>query len=86
LRRHDAAQPVNVAQCHGATLEVDQSGLSECRQCPADGFELHAEIAADLLARHAQRERGARIAETAKAFCQLEQKTRDACLCAERAE
>ena len=54
VARNDRAQPVGIGDLDSLLVDIDQAILRETRQGSADGFQLEAEIAADLSARHAQ--------------------------------
>ncbi len=58
----------------------------EAREHPADGFELHPEIAADFFARHPQVELRRRVAARLEACRQIEQEMRNALFRRHRAE
>ncbi|SAK99708.1 hypothetical protein AWB81_05783 [Caballeronia arationis] len=82
----DRAQTVEVADADELAVGVDQAALLEARQRAAHGFEGDAEIAADVVARHAQREFRRRVAAPRKARGQVEQEACDALVGAQRAE
>ena len=63
-----------------ALLDLDDAFLDELRESPADGLELHAQVAADLLARHAQHQFGLREAARMQALHQIEQEGRQSFL------
>src|SRR4030095_10954955 len=62
-----------VEQLDGAALHLQQAVTLESREQPAHGFQLEPEIAADLLARHAQHEFARRIAAIAITIGEIQQ-------------
>src|SRR6185295_8771751 len=84
--REHALEAGDVEDAHVLLLHADQPGILELREQAADGLELQAEVAAELLARHAQVEVGGRIAAAQEALGQVEQEGGEALLGAHRAE
>src|SRR5947207_3156633 len=73
-------------ELHDAALHLDQPFLLQPRQQPADRLQLEAEIAADLLASHAQDEFRGRVAARAVALRKIEEKGREPLVGAHRTE
>src|SRR5512134_1891595 len=61
LARQHALEAGDVEDAHVLLLHVDQAPGLELREQAAHGFQLQAEVAAELLARHAQVEVGGRV-------------------------
>ncbi len=73
----DFAQALEIADADGFAARVDQPELDEARQRVAYSFERHAEIAVDIVTRHAQREFGCGITASREPRGQIEQQMRD---------
>ncbi len=66
-------------------LDAQQARLGEPREQAADGFQFQPKEAADFFAAHAQHELRGRITSYRKTLRQVQQKSRQAFLCAHRA-
>src|SRR6187402_778844 len=66
--REHPLEALDVENAHVLLVHLDQAVLLELREQAAHGLELQAEVAADLLARHAQLEVRARVAAAQEAL------------------
>src|SRR6186713_2659203 len=83
--REHALDAGDVEDADVLLLHVDQALGLELGEQAAHGFELQTEVAAELLARHAQVEVGGRVAAAQEAPRQVEQEGGEALLGAHRA-
>src|SRR4029077_12682965 len=81
-----ALEAGDVEDAHVLLVHLDQRVLLELGEQPAHRFQLEAEIAADLLARHAQVEVRRRVAAAHEAVRKVDEEGREALLGAHRAE
>src|SRR5688572_10734646 len=86
LGREHALEAGDVEDAHVFLLDVDQARGLELGEQAADGLELQAEIAAQLLARHAQVEVRRRVAAAHEPLGEAEQEGGEALLGAHRAQ
>src|SRR5688572_24349065 len=78
--REHALEAGDVEDAHVLLLHVDQALGLELREQAAHGLELEAEVAAELLARHAQVEVGGRVAAAHEALGQVDEEGGEALL------
>src|SRR5215216_3074783 len=86
LHREDALEAGDVEDAHVLLLHVDHAVGLELREEPAYGLELEAEVAADLLARHAQMEVRSRIAAAHEALGEVDEEGGEPLFGAHRAQ
>src|SRR5574340_1187231 len=84
--QYDALQSRAIDQLHEPPANVDTAAVAKAREQPAHRLEREAEMAADLLARHAQHELAPRVAALVVAPREIDQERREALFGAHRSE
>ncbi len=86
LAVHDPLERIRLDDAHVPLLDLDDAFLDEFRERAADGLQLEAQVAADLLAGHAQHQFGLRETPRMQALNEVEQEGREALLGAHAAQ
>src|SRR5574340_1048163 len=84
--QYDALQSRAIDQLHEPPANVDTAAVAKAREQPAHRLEREAEMAADLLARHAQHKLAPRVAALVVAPREIDQERREALFGAHRSE